>query len=565
MNFASPIAPPKSVQRTAELQRVINLPRRTWSDSDAQSLADKLTEILKTPHGKMALRPIQAIALMEASTTGLFGAIGVGKGKTLLSFLAAYCMEAKRPLLIVPAKLKEKTIREMRMLALHWRIPNFIRVETYELLGRIQAAEMFDNYKPDLIILDECHRVKNRKAAVTRRLLRYLEMAQHCRLIAMSGSITSRSIKDYAHLLHRCIVDAPIPRSVTEVEEWADAIDEMPENATRTGTGALVLLCDQEEARLYQSDPVSACRKAFRRRFIETEGVVGTTEIFSGSSLWISPIEPVMGPKVIEAFKKLREDWELPDGQPLADGLSTWRHAREIALGFYYKWDPTAPTEWMAKRKAWCSACRYILNYNRRNLDSELQVTKAVAEGLYPEKLEIYEDWCKIRDSFEPHTVPVWLDDTALKACTDWAKQGSGIIWTEHDAFSKKLSELSGLPYFGKQGKDAKGRMIEDASPEEVVIASIASNGEGRNLQAWCRNLITSLPPNGRIMEQLLGRTHREDQKSDEVSYQYLVTCPEHIDAMERAKADALYIEHSTGQKQKLLYADLDLPKRVFI
>jgi len=289
-------------------------------------------------------------------------------------------------------------------------------------------------------------------------------------------------------------------------------------------------------------------------------GVIATTEAHTGSSLSITPVEPDMNADVDDAFVKLRTLWELPDGQPLADGLSMWRHARELALGFFYKWSPPAPPEWMARRKAWCSACRQILGTNRRNLDSELQVSKAVADGLYPEKTDIYKAWVEIRDTFEPNTIPVWLDDSAIKACIQWAKQGPGIIWTEHDAFARKLALDSGLPYFGKQGKDAKGRMIEDAYPEEIVIASIASNGEGRNLQAWSRSLVTSPPPSGSTWEQVLGRCHREGQKADEVSYEYLVTCREHHVAIQQALADARYIEHSTGQAQKINYADIDWP-----
>ena len=348
-----------------------------------------------------------------------------------------------------------------------------------------------------------------------------------------------------------------MPSSVTELEEWADALDEIPRSGNRVGTGALVLLCNADEAEIHKTDPLTACRRAYRRRLIETEGVVGTTEVHTGSSLSIEAIEPEMNLTTDQAFVKLRKDWELPDGHPFADGLSVYRHARELALGFYYLWDPAAPKEWLARRKKWCSACRYLLGSNQRNLDSELQITNAVAAGLYPEKMAVYQAWKEIQDTFEPKTIPVWIDDSALKAAVQWSKGGPGIIWTEHSAFAKELSRISGLPYFGKKGVDATGRPIESARADEVVIASIASNGEGRNLQAWNRNLITSLPANGAAMEQLLGRTHREGQEADEVTVEYFVTCREHAAALTQAQADALYIEHSTGQAQKVLYADV--------
>src|SRR5690606_28808723 len=108
-----------------------------------------------------------------------------GAGKTLISYLAPCILDAKRPLLILPAKLKEKTRREFRTLAYHWRgpHPDAFRIESYELLGRMNAGNKLDDkgrvvrpgflerYNPDLIILDEFHKAKNiRGAAVAKRL-----------------------------------------------------------------------------------------------------------------------------------------------------------------------------------------------------------------------------------------------------------------------------------------------------------------------------------------------------------------------------------------------------------
>src|SRR5262245_46563659 len=101
------------VQRTACLRRVLELPRRSWSDSGAKDLAERLTALLKTSGGTMTLRPVQAIALYEAYRChGAFLPIRVGGGKTLISLLLPHVLEASRPLLLLPAKLIEKTRRE---------------------------------------------------------------------------------------------------------------------------------------------------------------------------------------------------------------------------------------------------------------------------------------------------------------------------------------------------------------------------------------------------------------------------------------------------------------------
>ncbi len=57
-----------------------------------------------------------------------------------------------------------------------------------------------------------------------------------------------------------------------------------------------------------------------------------------------------------------------------------------------------------------------------------------------------------------------------------------------------------------------------------------------------------------------MGRTHRDGQQADEVTATALLGCIENFEAMDRAVLDARYIEDSTGQSQKLLYCDLDLP-----
>src|SRR5690606_21047979 len=169
-------------------------------------------------------------------------------------------------------------------------------------------------------------------------------------------------------------------------------------------------------------------------------------------------------------------------------------------------------------------------------------------------------------DSFRPQTVAVWLDEGALEAAATWgssSRHGSraGIIWTEHTAFAEKLAQRTGWAYYGQQGLDARGRAIEADSGAEAIVASIASNAEGRNLQAWARNLVTSPPASGSTWEQLLGRTHRDGQEADEVTVDVFFTCREHVQAMHQARADARYIELSTGQAQKLSYADIDIPE----
>lgn len=560
--FSDP-APLRAVQFTRELQRIISIPRRQWEGPGSELLADQMTVALRRLDGTMRLRAIQAMALFDAhECRGFFGPIRVGGGKTLISLLLAYILELRRPLLMLPAKLVEKTQREMRELAYHWPIPNFIKIWSYEILGRPQAAKYLEMYKPDGIIADEAQKLKSKDAAVTIRVDRYMTAYPETMFCAMSGTITKRSLKDFAHIIGWCLPPAsvPVPTNWRELEDWADALDEKPHSVNPVQVGALRYFFSKAEHE--DPDTLDAARRAFRRRLVETPGVVATSEGFVGSSLSIEALDVKVSADTENAFEKLRSVWETPDEWPITDPLELNRHARELALGFYYRWDPRPPEPWLEARRAWAKAVRQILTYNRSDLDSARQVLDAVESGAknFQWAKVLLDRWREVEPTFKPNTVPVWFDSSVLAACARWGEQGAGIIWTEHVAFAESLEHLSGIVYYGRKGLNKRGGYIEDHPPSQPLIASVASNAEGRNLQAWCRNLIVSCPPNGLQFEQLLGRTHRDKQRADEVTFEIVLTCLEQASAFFQAVKDAKRIESITGQAQKLLYADCLMP-----
>jgi len=563
--FAPPEGTP-AVALTDEVRRIERLPRRFFDD---EQLVAEMTEALKTPLGTMHLRKVQAQALFEIGTVGgLFGPMRVGAGKTLISLLAPTVAFAERPLLLVPASLVDKTKREERVLRHHWQLPEFVRIMSYEMLGRVQAEHALGSvvdgvrrgYWPDLIVADEAHKLKNPKAACTRRVRRYMTNNPATKFVAISGTITKRSIKDFAHLMRWCLKeDAPLPRWHDELEIWADAIDERKGQLRRADPGALRVFCSPVEDQMWdQGERRTAARLALRRRFTDTPGVVATKETPIDASLDIKAIEPVISPAIDEAFETLRNDFITPDGWPIADGLDMFRHARELALGFYYVWDPRPPAYWLTARSAWAAFARQTIGRSR-TLDSELAVRNWVDATEDDEGLPLLEEWREVRDDFEPNTVARWVDDSALEASAAWGAKNVGIIWTEHRCFAERLSKLSGLPYYGRKGLDAKGRYIEDHG-RGSLIASISSNGTGRNLQRWNRNLITSMPANGMQTEQLLGRTHRDGQLADAVLFEILVTCAEHVGAFEQALRDSRFVHDLNGSPQKMLDATIEFP-----
>jgi hypothetical protein len=79
-------------------------------------------------------------------------------------------------------------------------------------------------------------------------------------------------------------------------------------------------------------------------------------------------------------------------------------------------------------------------------------------------------------------------------------------------------------------------------------------HGKGKNLQAWNRQLVIEPPASGTVWEQLLGRTHRQGQRADDV----IAVVYQHTDrvraAVDRATAQARYIEQTQGTPQKMVF-----------
>ena len=278
------------VARTPEVKRIAALPRRVWSEEAATALAAMLTRELKTPRGTMHLRPVQAIALYEAMERGgLFGPMRVGSGKTAVTLLCPLVLEAKRPLLLIPASLVEKTQRDRDMLAEHWRLPTNMQVVSYEMLGLVQSAQKLEYIRPDLIVGDEIHMLKNRRAGRTRRVIRFMREYPETRFVGVSGTVMKASISDFAHVLRWALKDnAPIPVGDDEVTTWAEALDEKVNPLARRNPEVFF----DFGARPPGLNKLTAARQVFQARLLETPGVVASSKTDGVTcSLRVSAIE----------------------------------------------------------------------------------------------------------------------------------------------------------------------------------------------------------------------------------------------------------------------------------
>jgi len=574
----------RRVEETPDFQRIRDLPRRDWRQAaDLDQLVQLLTEHLRyndTPcaqpdacEGCIAktLKPSQASALRELHDLGppygAFLPLRPGAGKTLVSFLAGTITGAKRPLLIVPAAQKErdgkpgKTELALAQYARHYKITPF-RLISYEWLSHPSRLDWLGNYKPDLIVCDEAHKLKDPGTKAAKRIRKYLKSSPETRYVAMTGSPGERSIMESWHTIRWALRDrAPVPKDPMEARAWAYALDEkVPPDARLDPEVLLQLEPDAARAAAQAGeDELSQARAAFGVRLTSTRGVVSTYEDIPPVTLrlWASVVD--LPPELTEAIVRMRETWVTPGGEEFNLAVHLWRHASTLGCGLHYMWDPPPPPEWRAARGDLYAWEREQL-VHARTIDSVVHLREQVRSGERDDGGRLAA-WEAIKHTYDPekHKKAVWVSDHMLEHAASWLAGGDHrVCWVQDRALGERLAELTGLPFYADGGLDASGRLI-DEHRKGPAIASSHSCREGHNLQRWFyENLITRPSTRGGREEQRIARTHRDHQVSDEVTAEYLLTCREAYQALAQACRDALFSGPSYRQPQKLVYADKD-------
>ncbi len=595
------------VGNSDDLIRIAALPRRE-QELDGTERAEAIIDMITERYAKKTkscsckqldpdrecvtrLRLVQAIALREISICGgLLGPIGVGHGKTLIDLLAPLAFAdhgIKTSILLVPPGLITQLIGDYEFVGQHFRMPSIVfhgnsfsaivsgspvvHVVPYSRLSRPEATTWMESrLKPEAIIADEVHKLRNVKTATGHRVDAWMEAHPKTLFAGWSGSVTAKKLTDYDHLARWALRGgSPMPLDNNVTIDLGRAIGSKAQENPADG-GPWLQLCV----------PGETLECGFRRRLAQTLGVVTTTSPPIDVALEIDAKEaPPIPDDIMAALNSVR-DFVRPDGEELMDALAVGAAARQVACGFYYKWifpkhvfprDEAMIADWREYRKLYHKAVRAHLKHNAaEHLDSPKLCQNAAERGwgdrpqhrgLPAWKCPDWPAWRDIKHRVQYESEPVRINDFLVRDAIEWATENRGIVWYEHGAFGEWMAELSEqlgcpLPMYGG-GKNGGGLLGERGNVLErgdrSLILSIKAHGTGRNgLQnIFCDQLIIMLP-SGDGCEQVLGRLHRIGQKAPSVRalfYKHSMEMAKHVN---EALRDALYVEGTLGAVQKL-------------
>lgn len=539
----------------SDILRILSLPIKA---SQIPDLSNKF----KKPQGTMNLRPIQSEILYTAQQAkGLLALVGVGEGKTLSSFLLPHvlCQNNARSLLIIPANMRAQCVKDWETYSQHFFLPTQLELRSYEEIST--QPNLLGNINPDAIICDEVHKLKNKKSTRTKRLARYISSryrnGKPVSFVGLSGTITSTSLRDFAHLAAWALREnAPTPLSYALIERWANVIDRdaKPNPSDKATMQPLVQKFGGDE------------RTAFKRRLISSPGVV--TSIRGRPSCDLAMFERTIKnipDKVTTLIEQVHKTWQTPDGEELNSPLEKTRLFRQLICGFYYFWNwPNGQIdrEWMLCRSAWNKQVREYLKTAKEGYDSPALVKNAcirflsgkAKEDLPRELLDAFINWYPHANKDLPPVGAKWVSNYLIEDVIKWAnnEKDPPIIWYEHTAFAARLGRLTNWPIFA-QGTKSDRALLSVQKPIPSIVSARA-HATGKNLQVWGNQIIANPLSDGARFEQLIGRCHRTGQQRPLVTatvYNHRVFAA----AFAQAKLSAKYIEETTEQEQRLNYA----------
>lgn len=548
--------PPRS-----DVDRILALPRTTPPEKV------DLSRVLRPGAVDVDLLPVQHQALGTLAKHGkLFGAIGTGHGKSIISLLAGAVLDADLSIVLVAPITVKKTHRLLEELSKHYKLPQTVIISWSTLSGqegRSILADMSVDALRVVLVADEAHRGRNLDAACTSRLMRWLWAHPKVKFVPLSGTMTTRTLRDFAHLAHRSLGSlSPVPTGpdlrcwdevfANEFRSPADVRAVWPLWQWATVTAGLPLPRAGGEC-ILPEDTLKQLHRAFGERLATCPGVVVTDEPSCSASLyivlWTTAPSKVWG--LWAMAKQIAATYRDPDGLELPDAAAVAKTAKRLSLGYYLRWEWDGPVDrkWLDARQTWFRTCRGIIERHRDSgLDTQGLVEAAAAahftQGDRSQWVLDYEAWRCIQHRAHPRSVATWVSDVPMQAIVARAKsEGPSIIWYDEDAVAEKLREL-GVPVVPAG--------VEPPSEAVTVALSYSSHGIGLDLQAWSVQVFACVPANGTAWEQVLGRTHRHGQGADEIVAWVPQWTSSLRSALAKARRDAAWVEGSMTNRHKL-------------
>jgi len=470
-----------------------------------------------------------------------------------VALLAPKVLGAVRPLLLIPAALRDQCQRDIDRYGQHFDLP-VLTVRSYEALSTADRSGMLTILAPDLIIADEAHKLRYLRSVRTRRVARYLQEHPECRFVGLSGTITRGAIRDFGHLAAWALGErSPLPLGERLLIAWDKVLDEEGILPGRF----FGPIC----TRVAEPRP----RHALRAHLAGAHGVVLAAGEDAECSLVLYERRLDVPVHLQVLINRVVSTSRAPNGDELESPLAVARVLGQLACGFYYYWDWSPEpwrgipdSAWLETRSAWHKAVRQTLesSFAVEKRDSPMLLARLCARGGdVPESLmRAWRAWRPHRDKVPPPVLPCWVDRYVVEDAVAWTRREADppLLWYAHRAVGDELVRLSGWERFG-EGLDASQRLAVATEPSPGVIA-VAAHGHGKNLQVWGNQILVAALRGGATLQQCLGRTHRLGQARDEVTATMYVHGP-FADALEAALESARRIEETTGQAQRLRYA----------
>jgi DEAD/DEAH box helicase len=627
---------PKAVR---DIDRLLRLPLAyplTSEEVAAVSAMHVKADAPDNPDGTpFRLSRVQAEALASWERYGaLFGPIEVGGGKTLISLrVAAMAAEQglKKTMLVVPAQVLSQLesrdiswVRRRVPLGVPFHFMGGLSRETrlqiaqhtsrgcfvvpYSLLSTADAVDLLNYIRPQLIVFDEAHNLKNKKSARVRRIAHFIKEARP-KVVALSGTITNKRLLDFAHILSWCLgQQSPLPLDADVVSEWGALVDAdsqgwHPHQDRKVGTGPLRPLVNWSNLKFPHDKlefDVEGFRRSIQNRMLTAPGVVASPADSLGASLVISNLPKPEGydtaPGMAELQKYDRdvdEKWITPGGDEIEWAMHKFAHRYALSAGLYHRlsW-PDAPVwakqhglglaeaesqilraqEHHAALQAYHRELREWLQYHHLpGLDTPFTLGSEMSRhGDRAVGTKLYSAWraakdLQFKDMPERASNPVRVCDYKMRAAARWAKAQSrgGVLWYLHQGVGEWLTETleaSGVPAIHCPAGAQWNRLLTDAEApkrfaETFAVASISAHGTGKNLQYFDRQLFVQFPRPEEVAQQTLGRLHRPGQEAEEVQAATMVWSTIDEIALTATLSDSVYVFETTASRRKVLFA----------